>query len=84
MSGPDLRLFSDDASQVGTDVLAFLTIAVLALAREVGVLRLRLAGESALDVAEEGPPLGSRVDLSARLQPATEWAPPAGAGKSSR
>jgi hypothetical protein len=49
--------------------ITLLTIAVLALAREVGVLRLRLAGESALDVAEEGPPLGSHVALSDRLQP---------------
>jgi hypothetical protein len=44
-----------------------LTLAVLALAREIGVLRLRLAPESALDVAEEGPPIGSRVDLHQRF-----------------
>jgi Methylamine utilisation protein MauE len=49
--------------------IVLLTVAVLALAREVGLLRLRLAGESALDVAEEGPPVGSHVDLSGRLQP---------------
>jgi hypothetical protein len=48
--------------------VVLLTVAVLALAREVGLLRLRLAGESALDVAEEGPPLGSRVDLSGRFE----------------
>ena len=44
-----------------------LTLAVLALAREIGVLRLRLAPESALDVAEEGPSIGSRVDLHQRF-----------------
>jgi len=49
--------------------IAALAIALLALAREVGVLRLRLAGESALDVADEGPAIGSRVDLAHRLSP---------------
>jgi hypothetical protein len=44
--------------------IALLTIAVLALAREVGILRLRVGTESALDVSEEGPPVGSRVDPS--------------------
>ena len=44
--------------------IAALTVAVLALARELGVLRLRLASEAALDIAGEGPPLGSRVSLS--------------------
>ena len=40
-----------------------LTVAVLALTRELGVLRLRLQPESALDIADEGPALGSRVDI---------------------
>jgi methylamine utilization protein MauE len=44
--------------------IAALTVAVLALARELGVLRLRLAAEPALDIADEGPPLGSRVSLA--------------------
>ncbi|MFL6289137.1 MAG: MauE/DoxX family redox-associated membrane protein [Actinomycetes bacterium] len=44
--------------------IAALTVAVLALARELGVLRLRIGTESALDIADEGPPLGSRVPLS--------------------
>jgi hypothetical protein len=44
--------------------IAALTIAVLALAREVGVLRLRIATEPALDITDEGPALGSRVTLS--------------------
>ncbi len=43
--------------------IAALAAAVLALAREVGLLRLRLAPELALDVAGEGPPLGSQVEL---------------------
>ena len=47
--------------------IAGLTVAVLALAREVGVLRLRLGAESALDVSDEGPPLGSHVDLRERF-----------------
>jgi hypothetical protein len=43
--------------------IAALGVAVLALTREVGVLRLRLGPEAALDIAGEGPPLGSRVDV---------------------
>jgi hypothetical protein len=40
-----------------------LAIAVLALTREVGLLHLRLGPEAALDIADEGPPLGSHVDV---------------------
>ena len=43
--------------------IAVLAVAVLALAREVGILRLRLPPEAALDVAGEGPPLGSHLSL---------------------
>ena len=43
---------------------AGLAIAVLALAREVGMLRLRLGPQAALEIPEEGPPLGERVDLA--------------------
>lgn len=46
--------------------IAALAAAVLALAREVGLLRLRLGPELALDVAGEGPPLGSQVELERR------------------
>jgi hypothetical protein len=46
--------------------IAALAAAVLALAREVGLLRLRLGPELALDVAGEGPPLGSQVELGRR------------------
>jgi Methylamine utilisation protein MauE len=47
--------------------IAVLGVAVLALAREVGLLRLRLAPESALELAEEGPPVGTRIVLPERL-----------------
>ena len=47
--------------------IGVLAVAVLALAREVGVLRLRVGPESALDVPEEGPPLGSRVAVPDRF-----------------
>jgi hypothetical protein len=40
-----------------------LTIAVLALTREVGLLHLRLGPQAALDIADEGPPLGSHVEV---------------------
>ncbi|HEV7162740.1 MAG TPA: MauE/DoxX family redox-associated membrane protein [Solirubrobacteraceae bacterium] len=36
-----------------------LGVAVLALAREVGVLRLGMAGRGALEIPQEGPPVGS-------------------------
>lgn len=50
---------------------ACLTIAVLALAREVGMLRLQLGTQGALEIPDEGPAVGSRaVHLSARLRPA--------------
>jgi hypothetical protein len=44
-----------------------LGLAVLALAREVGMLRLRLGPSSALEIPEEGPPLGSRPELVERF-----------------
>jgi Methylamine utilisation protein MauE len=44
-----------------------LAVAVLALAREIGLLRLRLGPEPALDVADEGPPIGTRVELTPRF-----------------
>jgi Methylamine utilisation protein MauE len=51
-------------------LIAVLGVAVLALAREVGLLRLRLAPEAALEVDEEGPPLGARVALPERFSAA--------------
>jgi hypothetical protein len=45
-----------------------LAIAVLALAREVGMLRLQLGTQGALEIAGEGPEVGSRAEsLAARL-----------------
>lgn len=39
--------------------VAGLAVAVLALAREVGVLRMGMGGRGALEIPHEGPPLGS-------------------------
>jgi hypothetical protein len=46
---------------------AALAVAVLALAREIGVLRLRVGPGSALEIPEEGPELGSRSPLVERF-----------------
>ena len=46
---------------------AGLAVAVLALAREVGMLRMRLGPAAALEIAEEGPELGGRTDLIERF-----------------
>ncbi|UJA21444.1 hypothetical protein HJD18_15295 [Thermoleophilia bacterium SCSIO 60948] len=49
-----------------------LGVAVLALAREVGMLRLRLGPASALEITHEGPPLGERSELADRISFAGE------------
>ena len=47
---------------------AVLGVAVLALAREVGMLRLQLGTQGALEIAGEGPEIGSRAaELSERI-----------------
>ena len=46
-----------------------LAIALLALAREVGMLRLRLGPASALEIPDEGPELGTRTSLIERFAP---------------
>jgi hypothetical protein len=46
---------------------AGLAVAVLALAREVGMLRLRLGPASALEIPHEGPELGQRIALVDRV-----------------
>jgi Methylamine utilisation protein MauE len=46
---------------------AGLAVAVLALAREVGVLRLRLGPGAALEIPSEGPPIGSHNELIERF-----------------
>jgi hypothetical protein len=48
--------------------LAALTVAVLALARELGALRLQLGPQSALEIPHEGPELGSRTRLISRFE----------------
>lgn len=45
--------------------LAGLAVVVLALAREVGMLRLAVAPQGALEVAHEGPEVGARSALAA-------------------
>jgi hypothetical protein len=49
--------------------IAALGAAVLALAREVGLLRLRVGPSSAIEIAGEGPDLGTRVALASRFSP---------------
>jgi hypothetical protein len=48
--------------------LAALTMAVLALARELGELRLAVAPQAALSLEHEGPELGGRVALIERFE----------------
>jgi len=50
--------------------LGALAVLVLALAREVGELRLALGPSPALEIPGEGPPLGERIDLVERRFPA--------------
>ncbi|HET8758367.1 MAG TPA: hypothetical protein VFM58_20275, partial [Solirubrobacteraceae bacterium] len=47
--------------------LVALSVAVLALAREVGMLRLSLDPRGALEVAHEGPEIGARTALAERF-----------------
>jgi hypothetical protein len=49
--------------------VAALGVAVLALAREVGMLRLAVGPQGALEIPEEGPPLGSDSELAPYLDP---------------
>lgn len=77
---PEDRLSTDQWLGLGLAIAllacAALVVAVLALAREVGMLRLRLGPASALEIAGEGPDLGLRTGLIARFEPgpATELA----------
>jgi hypothetical protein len=48
--------------------VAVLVLAVLALAREVGELRLRLPPDAALELASEGPEMGERTPLVERFR----------------
>jgi hypothetical protein len=49
---------------------AGLAVAVLALAREVGMLRLRMGPAAALEIPGEGPALGEDTGLAGRFAPA--------------
>ncbi len=49
--------------------VAALGVAVLALAREVGMLRLAVGPQGALEIPEEGPPLAADSGLAAHLDP---------------
>jgi hypothetical protein len=68
---PEGELSTDEWLGLGLGVTllacAGLAVAVLALAREVGMLRLRLGPEGALEIAEEGPALGSRSPVISRF-----------------
>ena len=48
---------------------ASLAVTVLSLAREIGMLRLHLGPQSALEIPNEGPELGSRTALVERFEP---------------
>ena len=69
---PEESLSTDEWLALGLAVAlvacAGLAVAVLALAREVGMLRLRLGPASALEIPEEGPALGSRVQVGERFE----------------
>jgi hypothetical protein len=73
---PESSLSTDEWLALGLVVAliacAGLAVAVLALAREVGMLRLRLGPASALEIPEEGPPLGSRTELAGRFDLGSE------------
>ncbi|MBA2428164.1 MAG: hypothetical protein H0X56_05405 [Solirubrobacterales bacterium] len=73
---PDARLSATHWLALGLGVALLgvlgLTVAVLALAREIGVLRLAIGPQSALEIPEEGPELGSRTDVLAELADASE------------
>jgi hypothetical protein len=63
----DVELATDTWLGIGLGVAliacAGLTVAVLALAREIGSLRMRVGPDSALEMPGEGPELGSRTSL---------------------
>jgi hypothetical protein len=69
---PDTRPSTDAWLAAGLVValvaVAGLAVAVLALAREVGELRLAIAPQPALSLDEEGPELGSRVTAIERFR----------------
>ena len=52
--------------------IAALGVGMFALAREVGMLRLALGPQGALEIPGEGPPIGSDSELAAHLDPRAE------------
>jgi hypothetical protein len=73
---PERSLSTDEWLGLGLAVALLLcvglAVAVLALAREVGMLRLRLGPAAALEIPEEGPELGARIDLIDRFESGAE------------
>jgi hypothetical protein len=73
---PEGDLSTDDWLALGLAVALLLclglAVAVLALAREVGMLRLRLGPSSALEIPDEGPRLGAPSPVVERFRPDPE------------
>jgi hypothetical protein len=73
---PEGEMSTDEWLALGLGVAlvacAGLGVAVFALAREVGMLRLRLGPAAALEIPDEGPPLGERSSAIERFEPSTE------------
>jgi hypothetical protein len=73
---PERELSTEEWLGIGLAVAllacAALAVALLALAREVGMLRLRLGPEGALEIAHEGPELGMRTPVIQRFPPAPQ------------
>ena len=69
---PDVEPSTDAWLGIGLGValaaLVVLGVAVLALAREVGELRLAIAPQAALSIEHEGPEIGSRLGLVDRFE----------------
>lgn len=69
---PDLSLDSQGWLAVGLVValagIAVLAVALIALAREVGLLRLQLVPQAALEIPDEGPPVGEPSPLAERFE----------------
>jgi hypothetical protein len=55
---------------VSLTAVGTLALLVLALAREIGLLRLQMPPQSALELESEGPPLGERTGVIQRFAPA--------------
>jgi hypothetical protein len=68
VSAPSAEGWLALALAVAFACIGVLAVALLALAREVGILRLRLGPESALDIADEGPSIGAAVSLLDRFE----------------